>query len=380
MKKLQQGFSLVELMVTLVITMVLMAGVAQIFIANKTSYNFSEQFSRSQESGRFATEFLTKSIRMAGYMPCQTTSIANVVNTGSDEVDNFTDIFTKPVEGYEVGASVPAGHWAEDALEDTHAIKLIFAGSDDDSYTITAHNPNSAQFTINKTHPFDDNDILLVCDPTHAAILQVTNANASNRTIVHNTGTGSPGNCTKGLGSPVPDPCTANGTSYTFDEGSQVLRITGVTFFIGDHFDADNNVDGRSLYRRTVTFDDSDGVETTTTELVQGVENLHFVYGVDLDKSDNDGRPSRFVDADYLNGSNAACTDADGATAQTCDWQYVTSVRMTLIAVSANDVANVNDTRDDIPANGEELSVPTGEEKKLRFVYPSTITLRNRML
>src|SRR3546814_5576753 len=45
----------------------------------------------------------------------------------------------------------------------------------------------------------------IICDPDHAAILQITNYQSTNVTVVHNSGNGSgdPGNCSKGLGYPT---------------------------------------------------------------------------------------------------------------------------------------------------------------------------------
>ncbi|KAG1390382.1 hypothetical protein G6F59_015225 [Rhizopus arrhizus] len=64
------GLSLVELMVALVISLVLMLGVVQVFIASQTAARLSEGASRVQENARFALDFLERDIRMAGHMGC----------------------------------------------------------------------------------------------------------------------------------------------------------------------------------------------------------------------------------------------------------------------------------------------------------------------
>lgn len=64
----QAGLSIVELLVALVISMLLMTGVVQVFLASKQTYASNEAASRLQENGRFALEFIAQSARHAGYV------------------------------------------------------------------------------------------------------------------------------------------------------------------------------------------------------------------------------------------------------------------------------------------------------------------------
>jgi len=65
----QEGFSLVEVLVALMISLFLIAGVIQLFIGSKQSYRFYDALSRIQENGRFALEAISGDIRMADYRP-----------------------------------------------------------------------------------------------------------------------------------------------------------------------------------------------------------------------------------------------------------------------------------------------------------------------
>ena len=62
-----RGFSLVELMVALVITLILLAGIGQIFLSSKKSYTLQDSLSRMQENGRYAMNTLSQDLRRAGY-------------------------------------------------------------------------------------------------------------------------------------------------------------------------------------------------------------------------------------------------------------------------------------------------------------------------
>lgn len=67
-RKAQAGLSIVELLVALVVSMLLMTGVVQVFLASKQTYASNEAASRLQENGRFALEFIAQSARHAGYV------------------------------------------------------------------------------------------------------------------------------------------------------------------------------------------------------------------------------------------------------------------------------------------------------------------------
>ena len=63
----QQGFTMVEILVALMISVFLMAGMIQLFIGSKQSYRFHDAASRLQENGRLAIDTMATDIRMAGY-------------------------------------------------------------------------------------------------------------------------------------------------------------------------------------------------------------------------------------------------------------------------------------------------------------------------
>ena len=49
-----RGFSVIELMVAMAISLLLLGGVISIFVSSKSSYETNERLSRIQENGRFA--------------------------------------------------------------------------------------------------------------------------------------------------------------------------------------------------------------------------------------------------------------------------------------------------------------------------------------
>jgi type IV pilus assembly protein PilW len=141
---------------------------------------------------------------------------------------------------------------------------MIMGPNPVDNATIVTHNPTAASFELNiSNHGIADGDVVLVCDSQSAAVTQITNAQPGvNVTIVHNTGLGTPGNCTKGLGYPVL--CTTNGTPKTFAGGGIVSKLNPGFWYIGN-----NPRGGRSLYRAS---------STAQVEITDGVVDMQLQY------------------------------------------------------------------------------------------------------
>ncbi|MDO9240573.1 MAG: prepilin-type N-terminal cleavage/methylation domain-containing protein, partial [Methylicorpusculum sp.] len=101
----QSGMTLVEIMISLLIGAILLGGVLQIFISTKQTYRMQEGLSRLQENARFAMEFLTFDIRMAGYQGCPS------INTLSPK------IIAEPAPTFLVGGQFMAVNGANDVAE-----------------------------------------------------------------------------------------------------------------------------------------------------------------------------------------------------------------------------------------------------------------------
>jgi len=84
----QQGFTLVELMITLVLALLISYGIAQVLISSNRSSVTSDGLSQAQETGRFAQSYLAEYIRKAGQDSIQDASITTLAFSGAS-VDNL---------------------------------------------------------------------------------------------------------------------------------------------------------------------------------------------------------------------------------------------------------------------------------------------------
>jgi type IV pilus assembly protein PilW len=67
--KLKNGFTLVELMVSMSIGMVILAAVTTTFMSQTRIYNAQEQINEMQQNARGALDITTREVKMAGYNP-----------------------------------------------------------------------------------------------------------------------------------------------------------------------------------------------------------------------------------------------------------------------------------------------------------------------
>lgn len=89
----QRGFTLVEILVSLVIGLFLTAGLIQLLLGNRQTYRVLDNLSELQENGRFAVDMLSRHIRMAGFRTDWQTPIAMPVE-GVDGTSGAADQFT----------------------------------------------------------------------------------------------------------------------------------------------------------------------------------------------------------------------------------------------------------------------------------------------
>lgn len=97
----QRGLTLVELMVAMVLSLLLSAGVIVLFVGSGQNTRFNEGLARVQENGRFAIDVITHDTRMAGYV-----SLLDPPGTVPQAVDGLDNV---PINHQEGGRTVVEG-------------------------------------------------------------------------------------------------------------------------------------------------------------------------------------------------------------------------------------------------------------------------------
>lgn len=267
-----RGFSLIELMIGLLLGLIVVAAAIGIFISNSHTQRATESLGRIAENARVAYELMARDIREAGGNICpRGLPVVNVLNNAGAVWWS-----TAPgVRGYDGAQAFPEaafGTGAGQRLAGTDAIEVVSAAGS--GLTVVSHNPPSAQFQVNlANHDLAAGDILIACSLRQVSIFQMTGPNATNNTVVHNTGGGhSPGNCSKGLGFAHPVDCSTTGRPYAFGANSQIAELRAVRWYV-----ANNGRGGRSLYQAALR-NNGGAPAVAAEEVAEGITDLQFEY------------------------------------------------------------------------------------------------------
>lgn len=273
----QKGLSLVELMVAITVGLILLAGVLQIFASSQQSYRVQEATSRLQENGRFAIEFLSRDIRMAGYRSCggSATKVTNALNGATPGV------LPAAIEGFESPAPTPAVPAAPGT--DTLTLRTAFG---EPIPVLAGMASSTGPIPVAGNNGLTQFGIVMVSNCDRTAVLQITNANPS-------PVSGAAGSIEHAVG--VPGNAFQDLDTTFLPDNAEVIRLRTTTYYI-----APGAAGGLSLW-------------SGANELVEGVDNMQLLYGEDTD-ANADGAANRYVPA------NAAGLDMD----------RVVSVRVTL--------------------------------------------------
>jgi len=334
----QAGFSLVELMISVLLGFILIMGVTEIYVNSKGTYRMTEEMTRLQENARIAFEMLAPEVRMAGYTGC-----ANI-NTANEEViakppgaGKPPIVFTGPedsITGNEGGSS----SWAptlnstlagltHPPLPNTDVVTIQSSVSCGGSLVDPMSLPDDpVKISASNTCKLVEDAVLIISDCSHTTVFR-----------------------TDSISNEVTHPATKN-TSASFQknykEDAEIYKSKNASYYIatgaGGHpalWQLDNGSDN-------------------PLELVEGVENMQITYGVDTSAT-ADGVVDRYVEADAIPVGGH-------------DWDRVIITRLSLLLRSIEPVRT--DSQSYIFAG------ITTTDKYLRQEYTTTIQLRNRGL
>ena len=406
------GFSLVELMIALALGTVVTAGVVQLFVANSETHNLLVGQSRMQESARFALDFISRQVRQAGYRGCfsgnddmhttidpidnlpyefdirfgiqgfnatgvdsWTPSLTVLPNTDTDlPLNNPANTVFKTSYGYGAGNGIDLDQivsgtdvvtFRHTSLMDARLGGYVDAGNN----TVYGTMPTSTEDIVVGIPAgwaeFDVDHIVMIHDCEKATVFRVTclntdpTCNSSNPNSAFNVDAdgrpaAAPVATDLTIGHDIADTDATRNNFLrlalinTFEVDAAVSAIESHTFFIapGEGLNNDGN-HPLSLWRKS-------GMEAPV-ELVEGVENLQILYGVDTDE---DGVPNQYVQANFVP-----------------DWQRVVTVRITVVV---NSIDNVGSTSP--PTHGctiQDCITDESYDGLIRRAFTQTIQLRN---
>lgn len=324
--KRQLGLSLVEILVALVISLFLLAGIVQVYTGNRATFSFTSALAEIQENGRYALDLITQDLRLANNWGCVVPTSGNMNDTlnagtvpGYDS--DFHDFLNEdPIEGTN---NNPNG-------TDTLRIR---GGVGRSANVESPFFPGTTQrLTINGRSSISAGDIVFIArcgefdqglGVAEADIHRVTAATLIN-------------------GNTQTELTLAANKSQQFTNDAIVVELQTTTYSIAAGASGEP-----ALFRQEFN--------AAAQELVEGIEDLQVLYGVD---DDSDGFPNQYLDADNV-----------------VNFDDVVAVRVMLLVRSIDDF--VTDAPQTYTFNG--APPVTAPDRRIRQVFTTTIALRNQL-
>ena len=326
----QSGLSLVELMVSVTIGLLILAGVVTVFANSSAARNEVDRTSRQIENGRYASELLTEDLRLAGF---------------HGEFD---------VGAVAAPGALPGDPCSLNAADWSAWMPLHLQGFDDGAgfasanCTLTNHKPNTDVLVVRRARACVAGTA--GCDAAVAGKPYVQVSLCQTQATAYVLG--------------------LQGTA-TFD---RLLKDCATTaglreYYTRIYFISTDNGGGANvptLKRLELT-----GSGWTTAPLVEGIEEFQLEYGLD---NDGDGAPDDYA-ADPGNHPAGACTGACPVT----NWMNVVTVRFHLLARNLDESPGYTDAKTYVlgtDAAGAAIELTPGGRYR-RHVYSGLVRVVN---
>jgi type IV pilus assembly protein PilW len=350
-REAQTGFSMVELMVSLTLSLILLAGVLSLVYSSKITYLENQRVAGNQEGARAAFEMILRDLRGSGFPGCSQ-PVATMV-TSQNILANPTSLLWAldvPLQGYE-GSS---GTWAP-ALDPLLTGAAPPPSPGNDIIAIRTIHPGQPQFrTTVGVDPDDDivvaktatqqvaGNTFVIGDYQAETFFEATvTDNKTTATLKRDT-TGTPSNGSADL-------------LAAFKVGALVTSIDTVVYYIAPSATAavQNGQPGPSLWRIV-----SSANNAAPQEVIPDVERMEVQYGLDTNA---DNAVDEYDNADVINAAGT--------------WSNVISVRIAILVRSAQ--ANSPEVDKKTYTLLDTVVKPFNDHYE-RSLYTTTVTLRNR--
>lgn len=300
-RRASRGFSLIEMMVSMVIGLFILAGVVYVMANSRKNYETTDYTARLQENARFALHYLGYDLRNAGFWGCSDTVTWS----------------SSAILGESLGSSyTPYGDSIRIEYADPNTAFLVASGASSGSNTITlTSSPSSSQI--------DEDDWIIVSDCSGADDAVVSSRSGATLT----------------LSGPL---------ERNFSGIIEVRKLISHRYYVAPLSGSGNlgvlcqenqkGTPNTSDFPGTCSApDDPDTLDRT--DLVQGVDYMRVLYGMDTNA---DGVPDSYLDY-------AGVVSAGG------NWNQVVAVQLGLL------VRSVSNYRPDINPNREFGSAEAGD-------------------
>ncbi len=320
----QKGLTLVELMISLLLSSFLMLGVLQLFLNAHTSDKANSSLARLQENGRIALDMLKQDFRRTGYQGCATPSLPSRANSSRT--------FPQDAMGIQGVDTLEGAGTASDSLIMRHATQVRMLPTSVNSSQITFISGPNISFTTGQRYEF----MLATCDEV-AIFTGITSARSDNPDAATVTNYPNQYTVTNFQGANSGTPPSLNGMP-----DPQFFNVTENFYDVRN--DPTNN-NRPTLYKNN-------------SALIADVDNFQVLYGVE-----NAGS-TRWVNADDLDDTMR---------------EEVNRLQVSLVISSPDEVTqDVNNLNFSIANIDADTTLPAIADRRLRRTFNTVIDVRNR--
>jgi type IV pilus assembly protein PilW len=310
-----EGFSLVELMISITVGLILVAGITVLIVQQSSNRSELDKAGRQIENGRYAMQILREAIEHAGYygefstLPAAPVAFPDPCSTTITSSDPGMPLY---LQGYDSPATVPTP--LSGCLADANHVPgtdiLVIRRADTGTVPVAsavAHQVYIQATQAPQTPPVTQAGYVIGTTAVTPSVFTMLKKDAATLADLRKyhvdiyfvspcsvpTGTGTPAVCTN-----------------TDDNGTPIPTLKRLELGAG-----------------------STAPQFSMTPLAEGIENLQLDYGLD---TDNDGSPDT-----YTTG-----THSSGTTAMTpADWTNIMSVRVNILARNNESTPGYSDAK-----------------------------------
>ncbi|MBI1424658.1 MAG: prepilin-type N-terminal cleavage/methylation domain-containing protein [Gammaproteobacteria bacterium] len=365
--QIQQGVTLVELMVAMAISLIVLLAVGTVYTTTKRTYSVQDDFSRMQENALFAFQTMTQDISTAGFAGCSP-QINNLLNTtaANSGLFNYVDgVYgwdyknTDPGDTYTINSlatTVTASNWSDNSGLGLHTSlsQKVVPGTDvlvmKSGRELTTLVPTAdikpADIKVQFAGPtlMPQGAVILLSDCNKADLFMNSDA-IGDSTLARDTTCGSAKPCNSGAP-----------WSHVYKSAEvRVLASTSRAYYIGIGTNGEP-----SLFR--YNYDQGD-TGASPEELVTGVENMQILYGESL--NGEPFKPTRYIPF------NSVTNPAN-----------IVSVRISLLMRSSGEANRPSVASPTFLVGGTTAATAVSvnnsvPDRRMRKVFTTTIALRN---
>jgi len=164
----------VELMISITLGMVAVAGAISIYWANRSSYKLVEGAARVQENARLAVEFLGRDLREAGGVVCGGNLVQeNVLLTSYPSSTNWWSDWAAGLKGYDTSTNLPTTSLAQfgtaSAKRKSGTAAVLIWSASTATPSVLTQSSSGTQFTVYPAQSAAKDTAFTACDDTQVS-------------------------------------------------------------------------------------------------------------------------------------------------------------------------------------------------------------------